>query len=555
MKKIITLILSVILIVSACILPVSAAGTGTLGMTGATGKQGDTVTLSVNLNQNPGLITMKFSISYDSDLTLTKVSNAGLLGGWTTPSPTISSPYTIRWADSLSTVNNTKTGKILTLTFKISDTAAVGNKTVTLNFLESRDADGRKNTFSGASATVKVNCKSHTYGDYVKVSDSKHERECSACGATESKSHNWNSGTVTKPASCKEAGTRERTCTDCGAKKTENIAKTTDHKYGSWSQTKPSGCTEKGSESRTCSVCGKVESRSIAAAGHKFSAATVTKQPTCTEKGEKSGKCTVCGKTTTQSIAATGHKYGAWQTDKQPTCTEKGEQSHKCSVCQKVEKKSVDALGHKFAEPTVTKQPTLSEAGEMSGECEHCGEKTSEVIPPCATDEQTGVTVTAPEGTFAAGTELKVEELTTGKEVEGILSAGLGDIAQKYGIYRIGFTDAEGVSVIPGEKVQISIPLFDGLADANTAVYLAADSGALTAVDFAIVDGKAVITAAGGTYVLAEKATAPSVSSDVGTPDDGDPTPENATWIWLVIAAAVVIIGASAFIIIKRRNR
>lgn len=557
MKKVITVILAVILIVSTCVFPVSAAGSGSFSMTGATGKQGDTVTVAVNLSSNPGLITMKFSITYGSDLELTNVSNSGLLAGWTTPSPTISSPYTIRWADSLSTTNNVKTGKLVTLTFKIKDSASAGDKTVTLNFLESRDADGGKNTFSGASATVKVTCKSHTYGNYEKVSDSQHKRICSACGNTETKGHTWNGGTVTKEASCKETGTKTYTCTanGCGATKTENIAKTNGHSFSAWTRTKEPTCTEKGSESRKCSICDKTETRDVAAKGHKFSAATVTKEPTCTEKGVKSGKCTVCNKVTTQSIDATGHKYGSWQTDNEATCTEKGSESRKCSVCDKTETRSVAATGHKFAEPTVTKQPTLSSAGEMSGVCEHCGEKTGEVIPPSATDEQTGITVSAAEGAFAAGTELKVEALSAGKEVEAILAAGLGDIAQNYKIYSIDFTDASGQSVSPSGDAQISVPLFDGLTDANTVVYVASDSGALTKVEFSVADGKATFDAASGTYVLAQKVTTEAVTPDVEIPDGVTQANYDAMWMWIIIAAAVVIIGVVAFIIIKRRNR
>ena len=108
MKKIFAIALTLILVLSVCILPAAAAGSGSLSATSASGYRGDTVTVNVNLGSNPGLITMKFQVSYSSNLTLVSVSNSGLLSGWTTPSPTISSPYTLRWADSLATSSNTE---------------------------------------------------------------------------------------------------------------------------------------------------------------------------------------------------------------------------------------------------------------------------------------------------------------------------------------------------------------------------------------------------------------------------------------------------------------
>ena len=234
MKKVISILIALVLTFALFCVPASAAGTGTLALSNADGKQGDTVTVNVNLNSNPGLITMKFTVSWGDGLELTGVSNSGLLAGWTTPAPTISSPYTLRWADSLSTTNSTKTGKIATLTFKIKDNATVGNKTVTLTFSESRDANGGKNTFGNATATVKVNCKTHSYGNtYTKISDTQHSRTCSACGNVEKTNHTWNGGTVTKTANCKETGTKTYTCTanGCGATKTETIAKTNNHTF------------------------------------------------------------------------------------------------------------------------------------------------------------------------------------------------------------------------------------------------------------------------------------------------------------------------------------
>jgi len=350
MKKIIACLLTIVLLFSTGLAAVSAAGTGTLSATNASGYRGDTVTVNVNLNNNPGLISMKFQVSYSDDLTLVSVSNSGLLNGWTTPAPTVSSPYTLRWADSLATTNNTATGTLVTLTFRIKDDADIGAQTVTITFNESRDAEGGKNSFANTSTTITVKCN-HSYGTWSKASDTQHSRTCSACQNVEKANHTWNSGSVTKAASCKEEGVKTYTCTGCNATKTESIAKTNDHKYGSW--TKVNDTTHK----HTCSVCSKEET-----ASHTWNSGTITKQPSCKETGVKTYTCTGCNGTKTETIAkTTDHKYASiWTTDENghwytcSGCAEKGSYAthdfendcdKDCSICGITRETE-----HKFAE-------------------------------------------------------------------------------------------------------------------------------------------------------------------------------------------------------------
>lgn len=359
MKRVIVCLLTVVLLLSTCLFAVSAAGTGSLSMTGAEGKQGDTVTVAVNLSSNPGLITMKFAVSYPSDLELTKVENSGLLGGWTTPAPTISSPYTIRWADSLATTNNTATGKIVTLTFKIKDSATPGTKTISLTFNESRDAEGGKNTFGNASATITVNCKSHSYGSYTSTGDTQHSRTCSACGYTEKANHNWNSGTVNKQPSCKESGEKTYTCGTCNATKKETLSKTNNHSYSAWSKVNDA------THSRTCSVCQNVET-----ANHSWNSGTITKAATCKEAGEKKFTCASCNATKTETIAKlTTHSYGSWTKVNDTT------HKHTCSVCAKEE-----TANHTWNSGSITKQPTCKAEGVKTYTCSGCNATKTESV-------------------------------------------------------------------------------------------------------------------------------------------------------------------------------
>ncbi len=358
MKRILAFICTLVLVLSICVLPAAAAGSGSLSVTGATGKQGDTVTLSVKLNSNPGLISMKFTVSYPADLELTSVQNKGVLGGWTTPAPTISSPYTLRWADSLATANSTATGTLVTLTFKIKDTATPGAKTVSINFSESRDAEGSKNTFNSPSATVQVNCKTHSFGSQTSLNDTQHGKTCTACGYVEKANHSWDGGKVTTPATCKDEGVKTYTCSVCSGTKTEDIAKTS-HTYGAWAK------ADESNHARTCSVCTGKET-----AVHTWDKGTVTKAATCKEEGIKTYTCTTCKATKTEKIPTDqGHKYGSW------TKTDENTHSRTCSVCT-----GKETADHTWDKGTVTKAATCKEEGVKTYTCTGCKATKTEAI-------------------------------------------------------------------------------------------------------------------------------------------------------------------------------
>ena len=129
-----------------------------LTLTDASAKAGSTVTVNVNLENNPGILGAIFSISYDSSvLTLTAASNGVTAEGvkYTAPS---------RFKDPTTFVYDamdptwTEDGKILTLTFRISADAAKGEYAVTLSYdpYDIFDANGDPIYFAVADATIEV---------------------------------------------------------------------------------------------------------------------------------------------------------------------------------------------------------------------------------------------------------------------------------------------------------------------------------------------------------------------------------------------------------------
>ncbi len=118
----------------------------------ASGKAGDTVTVNVDLTQNPGVIAMQLNVGYDEkQLELVNVSNSGVLNGYNSPSTYGGGSYTLNWEDGLSSTNNNGTGTVATLTFKLKEDCDKAKVTVSG---KGHNADVSTVSVSGASGTI-----------------------------------------------------------------------------------------------------------------------------------------------------------------------------------------------------------------------------------------------------------------------------------------------------------------------------------------------------------------------------------------------------------------
>ena len=202
---------------------------------------------------------------------------------------------------------------------------------------------------------------------------------CSVCNTvikaqttTAALGHSWDSGKVTKAATCTVAGTKTYTCTRCKKTRTETIA-ATGHKVVKDAAVAATCETAGKTEGSHCSVCGTVlkSQTTIAALGHSWDGGKVTKAATCTTAGTKTYTCTRCKKTRTETIAATGHK-AVKDAAVAATCETAGktEGSH-CSVCGTVLKAQTTtaALGHDYGEWKTIKAATYTEPGQAERVC------------------------------------------------------------------------------------------------------------------------------------------------------------------------------------------
>ena len=76
--------------------------------------------------------------------------------------------------------------------------------------------------------------------------------------------HAWNEWTVTVPATDETAGRKERVCSKCGARETQELPPTSGHVWSEWRVMTPATHTTAGSETRVCSVCMERQTRSVA---------------------------------------------------------------------------------------------------------------------------------------------------------------------------------------------------------------------------------------------------------------------------------------------------
>ena len=208
---------------------------------------------------------------------------------------------------------------------------------------------------------IPADADNHTFGKWSKVDDNKHSREC-ACGKTETADHGWNDGVVTTQATHTKEGVKTYTCADCGATKTEAVAKLEGHTYGDWEK------ADDTNHKKTCE-CGDVVTET-----HKWDAGQVTTAATHTKDGVKTYTCTECKATKTEVIPADAdnHTFGKWSK------VDDNKHSRECA-CGKTE-----TADHNWNDGVVTTQPTHAKDGVKTYTCSDCKAVKTEVVEKIA---------------------------------------------------------------------------------------------------------------------------------------------------------------------------
>jgi hypothetical protein len=133
MKKILAIFLSVLLVCAAMPFAfVSAADEPTIVVSDVEGKAGDTVSVTISLKNNPGIISARLKVGYDANaLELIEAADGDFAAAGYSYSEQGVNPYVVNWCLGNLKVNDTSE-LLATLTFKIKDDAAAGEYPLSL---------------------------------------------------------------------------------------------------------------------------------------------------------------------------------------------------------------------------------------------------------------------------------------------------------------------------------------------------------------------------------------------------------------------------------------
>ena len=204
--------------------------------------------------------------------------------------------------------------------------------------------------------------------------------------------HNWDSGTITTPATCTSKGVKTFKCTECDETRTEDVAIDPDAhtpKAAVIEHKVDPTCTANGSQEKVvyCSECNKELSRTTetldSLGGHDWKTPTykwssdyktVTATRTCAKNTEAS-----CTETETVSVSS--------QIVKQPTCIAKGETKYTSAAFSNsafsVQTKTVadiDMIDHNWDSGTITTPATCTSKGVKTFKCTECDETRTEDV-------------------------------------------------------------------------------------------------------------------------------------------------------------------------------
>ena len=181
---------------------------------------------------------------------------------------------------------------------------------------------------------------------------------CKDCGiklssgkVTKKFDHDWNSGTVTKEATCTEEGIVTYTCENCGDTETINIPRTA-HNYIK-EQQQDATCTKNGYSISVCRTCNAKKKEEIPATGHVKRTLNI-KKPTCKEEGYTGDVyCQDCGKLLEEGtvIRKKEHIWNAGKVTTVATTTKEGIKTFTCTFCGVTRTEKIAKLKPKTVTP------------------------------------------------------------------------------------------------------------------------------------------------------------------------------------------------------------
>lgn len=231
---------------------------------------------------------------------------------------------------------------------------------------------------------------SHRFGEWTVTKQAscteagEMTRSCSECGETEKAviptlAHDLGDWVKERDPSCAEKGVELRSCKREGCEYyEERLTDKLPHTYGDWGLEREPSCFAEGLEARYCSECNNREERLTGRLNdHELTEWSILREPTCSVEGLKERYCE-CGDREEAPIPTIPHEYGEWQTESEATCTKAGTEARFCECGDKETRPSALAP-HTYGNWVYT-EPTCTEEGKRVRECV-CGDVEEEILP------------------------------------------------------------------------------------------------------------------------------------------------------------------------------
>ncbi len=161
MKKLFSLFLvTALLLLALPTVCVSAKKAPTIVVNSVNADAGETIKITISVENNPGIICLQLNVGYDSNaLKFEGAKEADFKN--LTFGPTTKNPFIVTWSDPLAAKNNTTNGVFATLEFTVLDTAIEGKSEIALSYEEDNVFDiGLENvTFNVQNGYVDIKNK------------------------------------------------------------------------------------------------------------------------------------------------------------------------------------------------------------------------------------------------------------------------------------------------------------------------------------------------------------------------------------------------------------
>ena len=316
--------------------------------------------LSVTANESSSTITVKATSKQDSTKYATKTVTVRSL--ITVSQKGVETQYKVVAGGKINLTAATAASGYHFKEWQVSGAGTFADKT----------AQKTEFTVPNENVTITSVYELHTANGEGWLTDStKHYHVCSCGTEIDAAPHTFGEWTVIKPATEDEKGSRERSCSVCSYKQTEEIDKLphTHNPASAWTN-------DATGHWHACSGCN--EKLDFAAHTPDRAEATET-EPV---------KCSVCGYVITPALGHTTHTPEEnWRYDE-------NNHWHKCDGCSE----QLDKATHTYGDWTVTKQPTATESGEKERTCSVCGYKQIETVPMTGESAKVAITVTGGNG-------------------------------------------------------------------------------------------------------------------------------------------------------------